>query len=977
MESVEVTSNAELQLRVVDAVRAAQADDPFAPVTLIVSSAAQGWELRRQIIAGMPAGTALANLRVLTLAEFIDTCRLLLDPAAEPIDRLVRAVAVEQLLATDTGPLAASAAHPDTARLITRIADEVAWCDIDEAALGREPLASTTTATSRAALTFVARMRSELQGPAAVVHHVDVAARVQQASAQQLQSLGAAVGAIVCTEQRLPAPALHVLNTLAAAGVAISRLVLTLSPLVPDGTQLVSAPDPATEVSIGVRAIAAHINAGIAPERVALLYSTADPYAALLDAELSAAHIEWRGPTADALETLALPQVALLMTRMAVARTASHSGISRRDLMRWLGIGSIALDGESVHAGRLRGLIRDKILHGDAREWIPSLEAFAASELPAGEEPDNVVQRQIDAAENAHQLAALLRQLDAGLERLVCSTSWEEAGAALHALIAGFHGELTATSRDADERSAAPMLRSLLLASFPRIDAFVPAGQGPSASDVLAVLERQFIGRRTRHGRTSAGVHVGPLESARALTFDALVIIGAAEGALPLISNSDTVLADPLRRALRVDADDLPTTPDSAASAAVAFHALLASAQHVLTTFPRTGVTGTAEGFASPLLVGLKPKGAASANAELASTASPITDSDIAVRAQLVDAIGDSALFRQRAAVTTWMNPEVGPLFGQVDAEAIDLLPRLDAKPLSASGIEQFLGCPYQFLVERALKVNTETVTDELDAMEAKDFGTMVHEVFEGFVDRARDAGLLPRPGEPWPDAAEQLLSSMLHGAIDEARAKGQLGWLPAWADREEMLFGSLTDFFAQDHAMRATHNTVPYKSEMGFGTEDGADVTFSISDGTRVPLRGYIDRVDVDNLDAPALIDIIDYKTGRMRSFVPGLKPDKNGRRKKVQDLVYAVAAQQMFPQAEQIDVHFFFVPNAGDPAVHQAVNDDADATLRAILDEVQTTLQQGRFTPTGKAHTYCTVCKALGRRASRFTGETEGDDE
>lgn len=977
MESLGVASNAELQLRVVDAIRAAQADDPFAPVTLIASSAAQGWELRRQIIAGMPAGTALANLRVLTLVEFMDACRLTLGPSAEPIDRLVRAVAVEQLLTTETGPLAASAAHPDTARLITRIADEVAWCSIDEDALEQEPLASTTTATSRAALRFVARMRRELTGPAAVTHHADVAARVQQANAQQLQALGASVGAIVCTEQRVPAPALAVLQTLAAAGTPVTRLALAPSAALPQGTQLVSAPDPATEVSIAVRAVAAHIDAGVAPERIALLYSTSDPYAALLDAELGAAHIEWRGPTADALETLALPQVALLLTRMAVARTATSSGITRRDLMRWLGIGSITLDGVSVHAGRLRGLIREKILHGDARQWLHALDAFEALGIPTGEEPDRDIQQQIDTAANAHQLAALLRRLDAGLERLVSSSTWEEVGIALQGLIAGFHGELTATSRDADERSAAPMLRSLLLSSFPRIDAFVTSGKGPSASDVLAVLERQFIGRRTRHGRTSAGVHVGPLESARTLTFDALVIIGAAEGTLPPISSSDTVLADPLRRALRLEVADLPTTPDSAAAVAVAFDALLASAQHVLTTFPRTGVTGTAEGFASPFIAGLKSTEAASANVELAATASPITDSDLAVRVALANAVDDPALLRQRAAVTTWMNPEVGPLFGEVDADAIALLPRLDAKPLSASGIEQFLGCPYQFLVERALKVNTETVTDELDAMEAKDFGTMVHEVFEGFVDSAREASLLPGPGEPWSEAAELLLQSMLHQAIEEARAKGQLGWLPAWADREQMLFDSLPEFFAQDNAMRAEYNTVPHRSEMGFGIPGGTDVMFAISDGTRVPLRGYIDRVDVDNPGDPKLVDVVDYKTGKLRSFVPGLKPDKNGGRKKVQDLVYAVAAQQMFPRAEQIEVHFFFVPNAGESAVHHAVNDDADATLRGILDEVHTTLQQGRFTPTGKAHTYCTVCQALGRRASRFTGGTEADDE
>ena len=113
---INVADNAALQRAVSDAIARAQVSDPLAPVTLVVDSAAQAWTLRRQIAEASAPGTGIANVRAMTLVEFLS---LLADRAGvttpASTDRLLEAAVVEALLRAETGPLSASADHPETA----------------------------------------------------------------------------------------------------------------------------------------------------------------------------------------------------------------------------------------------------------------------------------------------------------------------------------------------------------------------------------------------------------------------------------------------------------------------------------------------------------------------------------------------------------------------------------------------------------------------------------------------------------------------------------------------------------------------------------------------------------------------------------------------------------------------------------------------------------------------------------------------
>lgn len=68
---IDVAENAALQHAVGPAIARAQALDPLAPVTLIVDSAAQAWALRRQLAGSAKPGSGVANVRAMTLLEFV------------------------------------------------------------------------------------------------------------------------------------------------------------------------------------------------------------------------------------------------------------------------------------------------------------------------------------------------------------------------------------------------------------------------------------------------------------------------------------------------------------------------------------------------------------------------------------------------------------------------------------------------------------------------------------------------------------------------------------------------------------------------------------------------------------------------------------------------------------------------------------------------------------------------------------------
>ena len=355
--SIRVDGNAELQAAALGAIQAAQQDDPLAPVTLIVDSPSQGWALRRQLIRAWPIGTGVANLRALTLTEFLGE---LASPTNLRLpgtsDDVLRSAVVEATLRSQTGPLAASKDHPDTAVRLSTLTDQLAWCRLDSATIDGLP-PEEVSATARAAIGFARDARQVIAEALDEPSWPDACSRIVTWLGAT-PSASVPTGVVVCCARRLPTAAQAVLTAL-AGHVSVTRVVVQPG-AAPISATVADFPDPATECSMAVRLASDAIRSKVAPDRVAIVYSTDLPYSMLLEDALTAAGLEWHGPTGQTLQATAVARYVSALLAMATARVDKSSGITRPLLMKWLGLGTI-YDGDSaVPSGAIRALIRQE-----------------------------------------------------------------------------------------------------------------------------------------------------------------------------------------------------------------------------------------------------------------------------------------------------------------------------------------------------------------------------------------------------------------------------------------------------------------------------------------------------------------------------------------------------------------------------------------------------------------------------------------
>ena len=977
---IDVADNAALQRAVSDAIARAQVSDPLAPVTLVVDSAAQAWTLRRQIAEAGAPGTGIANVRAMTLVELLS---LLADrvgvtsPAST--DRLLEAAVVEALLRAETGPLSASADHPETALRLASLADELAWCRLD--AGGDARVVDGVSLTARAAIDFAADARPALASALGTTPWPDVTTAI--CAALSGDSISASdLGSLIVICGRLPAPVQGVLKLL-AAHAEVSQVVVSPDPS-PIPARVLDFPDPATEAAFAVRLAADALATGASPGRVAILYSADTPYARLLERALDDAGVAWHGPTGQTLQSTTVARSLFAIADLAAARADGGSGITRPLLMRLLGLGHLSGGQAPVTSGATRALIRQEGLFGDALNWLGHLEAICTIVASEADDPADAKPRHVNRlAPHALPLAALVRALDAALATIDDATTWTDLGSGLWSALEAFHLHGTWWSLRPDDAATVDAIRTLLLDGFPAIDALGTYTPAPSAADAAEMIDRTLAGRRGRHGASSVGIHVGPVSSSRGLVFDHVVIVGASEGLLPPVRGEDPLLPDAARRVLREVPDDLPLSSELEGLTAKEIRAVARSAISCLALLSRGALPGRAVGLPSRYLPPGTPERVASTRAGLTREPGPLASADIAERLALSGTTPDAALLPRIASVAAWAKPEPGPHFGNL--EITGGMWSLDNRDLSASSIEQYLHCPYHFFVQRILGFSTDEFEDTVDTIAPNDMGTLLHSAFEHFVEESRATGTLPDAGQPWPTSAIGDLRRMVDAEVATATSKGLTGWKPSWERSYEIVMSALPAFLEVDAIeVRGEPATAPAAAEQGFGFDGDPVVEFRVTDDVVVRLRGSMDRVDL-SVDG-GTVGVVDYKSGRSSGFAEKLgKPKKDGtprERQKVQDLVYDAAARVLYPNAHRIDVHFLFVPNGGErPAVVTPTHDEERAfVLRDLLLRLETAGQTGAFLPTPQgSRDYCPVCKRLGRRAVIVSGKvpTEDDEE
>ena len=1000
-----VSSNSALHVALGELIRSITTARSLSAVTLVVDSPLIGTLLRRQLVANGHLGSGIAGLQLLTVSELVDALAQRAGGAPQQqIAPIVKEATVKSVLAHRPGPFEASRKHPSTALVLGRALDDLQWCALDSSTFDAIP-GLESGSTARAVLDFVQDARTSLletHGVLPAADYVDATTEAIAALADNDDSLADFGGIILVTA--VPDAIQRLLSAVARI-IPVHRVELDIPAEAPVPDEIIDCPDPATEAAIAVRRAVALLDTGARPDEVAILYPTTQPYAALVAAELDAVGLAWNGPTASTLASTALARAADCLLSMAAERSGHATGITRSLLLRWFAAAR-TYDGQTVMpVWKWRRLVRDQNLFGDSAGWRPTLRHLVevANSLNESAQEDAVAsaeeqgataveRRRQQAAEAAEGLAALLDRLETHLGTLAEAKTWAALGAALWGAIEEFHLAPRWRSFDPAERQCHQQMHHFLTDEFPALDALIATlGEGAPRPDVDAaqqMLVRDLDSRRGRHGELSTGIHVGPLTGRGILHFPHVVILGATEGLLPAIARNDPLLPDHVRRGVRgvhASEHNLPTSVERIATEEMDFKAIVSGATSSWVTRPRGAVPGRGTAHRSRFLPGdgatPAPPKVLSSRSALAQEPWAVTALDLAVRSHLNDPSTiptelsrpvDAAISDQVGA----FDHHHGNLVGGSDQPAWDM----SAGPMSASGIETFLHCPYHFFVNRVLGISTDTPVDEIDVITPRDLGTLLHEALENLVTTARNEGWLPGDGEPWPEDAGHRLRSMFDARVSEAQDRGLTGWKPSWDatyDRIVATFEPLLDVDATQ--VRAHPATSPVDAERGFGVDGEPDVPFKLSDGTVVHLRGFIDRVDQSS-DGRA-VGIVDYKSGKSKYFKEGLgipKPNGNAnKRTKVQDLVYAVAAHHLYPHADDITIRFVFAPDNGEPTVVKADHvNDPTSELEVILRGMRDAGADGRFPPSPDGpRDYCPVCLKLGGRAGSSQRDAAAD--
>lgn len=970
---------------------ATQDGDVLAPVDVVVPSGLAGVTLRR----AAAGSRGLANVRFSSmpqLAERLCARHLALRPGPlrRPLAPGDRGKAVQQVLASATGPgklLAAAKRQRATAGLLESVFAELEGAQVD--ATGGGPGLS---GRGIEVMELYRRYREQVVGLLTPAELLDLAVEsVASGGAPDTHVIVLAYGLLTSAEKRL-LTALHAAQRLsvvmptshrrdtgdwlraqfgrpeafeapAATDVAIARLVV--------------APDAEEEVRIAIRTTLDHLaSSSCRPERIGIGYRAATPYARLLAEQLTAAGIPHHVPSQRTLaQTIAGSTLLGLLSLY-------DRGFPRADVLRWMADAPI-LDGagQRVHAARWDRLSREAGVSRGSENWQLRLTRYAedqrqrVAEVPA-DEPDIDARRTKHErrATNALALLAEVDQLHGFAREALAAASWSETSERLLVLLQralGARRQIDGWASRAPEELAQPVGLEQsaydsvvsLLRSLADLDASLDAA---AVVDAVAEGLTAAVPSGTTLGR---GVLVGALRSFAGADLDLLLIVGATEDALPARQRESTVLRDADRALL---SPELATVTSRRDDERAHWISALASAQAVHLSYPRADTRSQRRQFASPWFLeqarrldtrpAAKPISAGqidegdlqapwvisypSFDASLRHTGTFTSSHELDVALSLHGRVDDLALSdprlargldaaqsRARGGFTAWSGstgalPE--PLRAQVDAH------------LSASTLQTWASCPASHLYGAVLGVRSREDRGGDDTIDAREKGTLVHDVLEALVlDRLGTTGTPGiSPDTAWSAADIACATRLLEEHARALTERGLTGREVLWTAQLARLRRALVRVLAHDSTLRRQRRSWPIAAEAAFGRQGVAELVVDLPTQGPVAFAGYIDRIDAT--ESGGLV-VVDYKTGRGYGYdaipkhnKPDLDADLVDRGRKLQLLLYGLAARQLqgLPDAE-VQAWFWFV-ELGDLHRGGPVTAAQEQRLEKVLDVV-----------------------------------------
>lgn len=911
-------------------VAAAKADDALAPVTVVVPGNMVGLAARRGLASGdlgpivgdRPGMVGVTFVTAYRLAELL-AADAMASAGRRPVSTPVIAAAVRRSLRRSAGWFSAVAEHPTTERRLVEAHRELSDLTNDELGLLERQ--------SRRAEAVVDIHRSVRAILAEDFHHEQDLARLAADLVEATPSMAAQLGEVVVfAPDELGASRAGLLRSIghampttvvfpltgqddADATVRRAARLLGVEQLLPAAPERSAAPDVEVlsvsdaddEVRHVVRGLLAAADDGVPFDRMAVLYASRNPYLRLLDDHLRTAAVPFNGA---AVTTLAESAVGRALRRLLALpdrdfRREDVLGLVSATPVQWRSrpVPVRAWDKLSREAGVVRGL----------SDWPRRLSIHAddlRSEIARiGPDPDAAwrVERLERDIAFAEQLVAFVEDLGTALERLGATSTWRGRANACRRLLDRLLGDRDQWPQTEQEAAARLDLVLDRLGGLDRVEA------NASLSVFRRTLELELDGGLGRVGSFGNGVLVGPAVMATGLQLDRVWILGMSEGSFPSRTRDDSMLPDrervvvpSLRLRRERSGDEHRHLLAALASVAEGGRATLltprgdlrqsneraASRWLVDVMKERTGTTSLVaadvDGVDQPWM-----RHIASFASGLRGAPFPATRQEIELQSLVATAdagrdpaahhlLGDNpALAASAEAQGARSSADFTRFDGNLGHVQV-VAPGANGRPVSATALETWARCPYQFFLRQMLGIAPLDTPEQRVRIDAITKGSLVHDILDDFV--------AERIGIELPSLTEdrRRLHEIAAAKFDETHARGLTGEALYWR-REQLLIGRMLDTWLEVERERARLlDLLPLHTELRFGMGGARPVPVTTAAGRQVNLRGAIDRID---RDGDGRLQVMDYKTGS-RSKVSEDDPHAKGTR--LQLLLYALAA-------------------------------------------------------------------------------------
>ncbi len=670
------------------------------------------------------------------------------------------------------------------------------------------------------------------------------------------------------------------------------------------GAELVEVAAPDDEVRSALRRLIALASDGVPLSRMALLFTTADPYADIVRSQLTLAGLPWSGPGHRPLSASVTGRVLRHCLRLAA------DGVDRSGLFAFVGTApAVDADGKSVpvvmwdQLSKQAGVIEPEHWSSRLDELRQALESPDGLLGPGGDK------RSIEAA--SRTAVAETRRIQAFVEELTgllappVTPSWSSWAAWARQLVLRYtQPVLDGETWPEAELHARERVLAILdeLASLDELAdtegaSDRPSKSGPSLATVDATIDLELSGLVMPGGTDRHGLFVGDVNSSAGLPFEAIAVVGLAEGRFPRIPQENPLLP---RRLRAVSGRYLPDERQLT-DADVRALGLVSNAGRLGTTFyVSRGDMRSSRSRDTPAQVESMVGSSTTIDSHyqgLLEDGRPISLADFGLRSLMAHSqarmpLGahglvsvDSALQRGVRRFQDLQSNRLGPFSGLIQPTLFDI----EHHVFSPTALETYAACPRKYLLARVLRLSEQRRPERITSIDGLERGSLVHRILERFVAEAIDDDDVPEPTEPWPEYRRLRLMELVDEEVKLARSRGVTGGEVHTEILRLELIREMNRFVHRDLEFRRRHRSRPIGTEYAFGFQD-KPLAVQIGNGRALSLRGSVDRVDVTDDDG---LVVVDYKGGRGSHYRDVVdNPLDDGRR--LQLPLYAKALAQ-----------------------------------------------------------------------------------